>query len=376
MTTRVAIVDPASWSLAYDVPFAEALARAGCEVTVHCAHSPHVGLPESHVPGVTVRELFYRRKYALPMPLPRRAVRAMKHPVDVSKLVRRLLREADVVHVQWLPGRASDVRAWAWLAERVPVTFTAHNAQEREEAIDPRRLTGFSAVIAHSQGGAERLRAAGIEDVWRMRIGAYGQYARVADPDVPPVELPIDAPLVVLPGLLRPYKGADLLLEAWPQVRHRIPDAQLVIAGRPMGVELPAVAPDGATFVPRFLDEAELGWLLRRADLCCLPYRKIDMSGIAVSALACGTPLLLSDVGGFDEYVGRGAQLVPPDDVGALTDALVELLEDPLRLEQLGAEARAAVRGELGWDAIAAEYVTRYKSLRGAPGAPARRGAP
>ena len=58
---------------------------------------------------------------------------------------------------------------------------------------------------------------------------------------------------------------------------------QLVVAGRPMGVELPATPPAGATFVPRFTSEEELGWLLRRATVCCLPYTRIDMSGIAAA---------------------------------------------------------------------------------------------
>jgi glycosyltransferase involved in cell wall biosynthesis len=366
VTLRVAIVDPASWSLAYDAPLGAALARAGCEVTLHCTRSPHGAEAMATAEGFRVEESFYRSGYGLGKLVPRRVGRAIQHPLDLAKLTRRLRREADVAMVQWLPGRGVDARAWARLARDVPVTFTAHNAQERDGAVDPRLLTGFSAVIAHSEGGARVLRDAGLREVWRMRLGAYVQYAEAADPgEVPVPDLPADAPLVVLPGLLRDYKGVDVLLAAWPAVRAAIPDARLVIAGRPMGIELPTgpAVPDGATIVPRFLAEDELGWLLRRAQVCCLPYRRIDMSGIAAAALACGTPLVLSDVGGFGEYVGRGAVTVPAGDADALARELVAVLASPERQVALRGEAEAAIRDVYSWDAIAREYVERLERI-------------
>ncbi len=366
MTIRVAIVDPASWSLAYDAPLGAALARAGCDATLHCTRSPHGAQAMVEQDGFRVEESFYRSGYGFGF-LPRRAGRAIQHPLDLAKLTRRLARDADVVMVQWLPGRRMDARAWAKLAQSVPVTFTAHNAQERDNAIDPTLLAGFSAVIAHSEGGARVLRDAGLQAVWPMRLGAYTQYAIAPNPaEAPVADLPADAPLVVLPGLLRDYKGIDVLLAAWPAVRAAVPDARLVVAGRPMGIELPTGddVPAGATIVPRFLGEDELGWLLRRAQVCCLPYRRIDMSGIASAALACGTPLVLSDVGGFGEYVGRGAVTTPSGDSDALARELIAVLSSPDRQRQLRGEAEAAIWDVFSWDAIAREYVDeRFPSL-------------
>lgn len=359
---RVAIVDPASWSLAYDAPLGAALARAGCDVALHCTRSPHGAEAMAPEVGLRVEESFYRSGYGLGV-LPRRLGRAIQHPLDLAKLARHLRSAADVVMVQWLPGRSIDARAWGRLAQDVPVTYTAHNAQERDNAVDPGLLRGFSAVVAHSEGGATVLREAGLPEVWHMRLGAYTQYATAPEPATPPVHVADDAPLVVLPGLLRDYKGVDVLLDAWPTVRAAVPHAQLVVAGRPMGVDLPDPAPDGASFVPRFVGEDELGWLLRRATVVCLPYRRIDMSGIAAAAVACGTPLVLSDVGGFGEFRGRGGVTVPPGQPDALAAALIAVLGDPARREQLATDARAAAREHFSWDAIAREYVARFRGL-------------
>ncbi|MBC7461747.1 MAG: glycosyltransferase family 4 protein [Thermoleophilia bacterium] len=358
---RVAIVDPASWSLAYDLPLAEALARAGCEVTLHCATSPHVGLPTTDIESLTIEESFYAGR----LPLPRRLARMVQHPIDMWLLARRLRDDADIVHVQWMPGRSFDARVWARLVRtsNVKVTFTAHNAQERGSRLDTDELAAFTAVIAHSDGGALALRRRGLKHVWRLMIGAYDQYATSADPDELPVDLPADAPVALFAGLLRTYKGVDVLLDAWPQVVERVPNAQLVIAGRPVDVELPDTPPAGVTLLPRFTTEEELGWLLRRADVVALPYLEIDMSGIAVSALACGTPLVASDIGGLGEYVGRGALTVPPNDPTALAAALADVLGDRELQQRLSAEAVVAVREHYAWSTIAEYYRDHYADL-------------
>ena len=91
-------------------------------------------------------------------------------------------------------------------------------------------------------------------------------------------------------------------------------------------------------FVERFVADAELPALFRRADLVVLPYREIDQSGVLFTALAFGRPLLLSAVGGFPEVAAAGAaELVPPGDPGALHDALRALLADPAARERLAA---------------------------------------
>jgi glycosyltransferase involved in cell wall biosynthesis len=169
-------------------------------------------------------------------------------------------------------------------------------------------------------------------------------------------------PVVLCFGLMRPYKGIDLLLEAW----RGIEGAELWVAGMPrMDVSaLRAAAPPGVRFVPRFIGDDELPAYFRRADLVVLPYREIDQSGVLFTALAFGKPLLLSDVGGFPEVAATGAaRTFPAGDVAALHDALRDLLGDRAALSAMAEHARALVAGQYSWQAIARRTLDLYEAL-------------
>jgi glycosyltransferase involved in cell wall biosynthesis len=126
----------------------------------------------------------------------------------------------------------------------------------------------------------------------------------------------------------------------------------------------PTELPPGVRLVPRFVTDAELAGVLRRADLITLPYREIDQSGVLYAALGLGRPLLLSDVGGFGEVAATGAaELVPPGDPAALHTALTALLADPARRAALSAAAAAAARTTYSWDAIARRHLAVYGML-------------
>ena len=168
--------------------------------------------------------------------------------------------------------------------------------------------------------------------------------------------------MVLCFGLLRPYKGVDVLLEAW----RGIADAELWIVGRPrfdIG-PLRAAAPANVRWLPRFVSDGELAACFRRADIVVLPYREIDQSGVLATALAFGSPLVLTDVGGFPEVAQAGAaRLVPPADPASLRRALLELLGDHDARQRLSAAARSLAAGEWSWDRVAQRTQAVYDSL-------------
>jgi glycosyltransferase involved in cell wall biosynthesis len=219
----------------------------------------------------------------------------------------------------------------------------------------------------HSQHGRRRLTHELGVDERRVHVIPHGAFAHLADrskrgrnPGPPPFAT--GKRVVLFFGLLRPYKGLDVLLDAW----RGIDDAELWIVGMPrMDVAaLLADAPPNVRLVPRFVADAELPAYFARADLIVLPYREIEQSGVLFTALAFGKPLLVSDVGGFAEIAEQGAaHTVAPGDAGALHDALIGLLANPAALSVLGERALAAAEGDYGWRTIAERTLALYERL-------------
>jgi glycosyltransferase involved in cell wall biosynthesis len=149
-------------------------------------------------------------------------------------------------------------------------------------------------------------------------------------------------------------------------VRRDVPGATLLVAGRPMmDVSALPTGQPGVVFLPRFLSDAELAAVLRRADAVVLPYRRIDNSGVLAAALAFSAPLVMSDVGGFGELHRRDGvgELVAPGDTAGLAAALARVLGDDGLRAALRERSAAAAGGPLSWAAIAERTERVYGEL-------------
>ncbi|WP_432133093.1 glycosyltransferase family 4 protein [Streptomyces sp. bgisy154] len=190
------------------------------------------------------------------------------------------------------------------------------------------------------------------------------------------------APLVVCVGRLCRQKGQDVLLAAWDTVRARVPGARLVLVGDgPDGAALRAGAPESVLFAGA-VDEAA-PWY-RAADLVVLPSRWEGMALAPLEAMACGRPVVVTDVDGARESLPPGSAehcLVPAGRPGALAGAVAGLLLDaPLRAS-LGRRARRHVLATHDVRHTAERFADLYRELLGTRPAAGRatdtgRGAP
>lgn len=364
---RVHVVDPPAYTPPYDHALCAALARAGADVTLVTSRFDYGAAPA----GVDYRveEVFYRHVPSRRGRL-RTAVRLAQHVPDMLRY-RRLALGADVVHFQWLAVQQLDT---ALLPTKRPLVLTAHDVLPKEprpgqRAAQRRLYERVDAVVVHSEHGRRRLvHELGI-DAAKVTVIPHGAFTHLLD--VPePVPLPrelaqVDRPVVLLFGLMRPYKGIDVAIEAW----RGIEDAELWVVGMPRFDTSPlrASAPPGVRFVERFVDDRELPALFERADLVVLPYREVDQSGVLFTALAFASPLVLSDVGGFPEVAADGAaELFPAGDAGALRETMMRLLADADARRDLGARAAAVARDRYGWEPIARAHLDLYARLAGA----------
>ena len=340
---QVHVVDPAAFTPPYDRALCRALAAQGVDVTLVTAPFRHGEVAAAE--GYGVLEHFGR---------------ARQEPARMLRYALGPARRADLLHVQWFPLPELDTFI---RPRRRPLVLTAHDVLPRQ----PRRgqlqatrklLQAADAVVVHSEHGAARLRDEVGLAADRVHVIPHGVLDQLAAVDpVLPEELPAGGPPVVLAfGLLRPYKGLDVLLEAWEEVTA---DAELWVVGAPR-MALPDFGRRTRT-VLRFVSDAEAAAVLRRAALVVCPYREIDQSGVLYSALALGKALVLSDAGGFAEV--DAAAHVPAGDAGALAAELQRLLEDESARRVLQERALAAAAGPYAWDPIARRHRELYLTL-------------
>ncbi len=366
---KVQLVDPSAFTPPYDRALAAALARAGAEIELLTTEFLYG--PVAPAEGYRVQERFYRRSAARGLEASARVpFKAAEHLPDMLRFRRDA--DADVVHYQWLTLPALDSRLLPPLRPRV---MTAHYIlppipSRRQVASARRVFDRMDAVVAHSEHGAGRLRnEVGLapEKVRVIPHGSFDYLTRLPEERPLPAELEgADGPVILCFGLLRPYKGLEVLLEAFRKLGD---SAELWIVGNPrMDVaplrELAAAAPGRVRFVTRFVEDAEIPAIFRAADLVALPYLDAEHSGVLYTGLAFGKPLVLSAVGGFPEVAASGAaRLVAPGDVDALATALAELAADESARERLAAAARAAASGPFSWDETARLTLDLYREL-------------
>jgi glycosyltransferase involved in cell wall biosynthesis len=369
---RVQVVDPSAYTLPYDASLCAALARQGAQVELVTSSFAYGEAPAAD--GYRVRELFYRRARGAPSSRTRAGTKLLEHIPNMLSY-RAVAREADLVHFQWLPVQWLD----RFLLPERPVVLTAHDLLPREPRTGQvgaqRRLyDDVDAIVTHSLHGRDQLVGRlGVEPA-KVAVIHHGAFDYLAElPEAPlPAELKSpDGPVVLFFGLLRPYKGVEILLQAWAGIggRDDLGMPELWVVGRPRMslAPLQSAAAPGVRFVPRFVTDAELAACFRRADVVVLPYveaERLDFSGVLATALAFGKPAVISDVGGFSEVAAHGAaRLAPPGDAAALAGEIGSLLQDPEDRQALARAASVAAAGPYSWEEAARLTLDLYRRL-------------
>lgn len=341
--------------------------------------------------------------------LARRALRAGAYYREWWRLVRLVRRERpDVVQfgeirfatdlLPLLALRATGVRLADVCHNVAPFDVSAASEKITKEsgfyrAVFRRVYSCFDAVFVHSEvnrrefvrlygGAAGRVHVIphGNEGMFTGGAGeAEGTLAR--EPG-----LTRGAPTALFFGTLTKYKGVEYLIDAFAEVRRRLPGARLVVAGFPNPdvdvAELRARVErlgltDAVKFDLRYVPVEEVAGLFAASDVVVFPYLMIYQSGALQVAYSFAKPVVATDVGGLSEAVAHGETglLVPPRDAAALGEAVAALLSDPARARAMGERGRELSETAYSWDGIAREVKSVYASLGRGGGGPARAGA-
>ena len=251
--------------------------------------------------------------------------------------------QADAVVIPWWHPYFAPVwfglgRGIQQLKPRPKLLFICHNVQPHEQGSLSRLLLpsvlksvlgrgdGF---IVHSQ--ADRTILHSYLPRARVIVSPHPTYAAIGDQkDLPfPLQLPIDRPLLLFCGLVRSYKGLDVLLEAMALLKRPY---HLLIAGEFWQNGLANAQKqinrlgltDCVTILDDYLPDELLAACIDQANVVVLPYRSATQSGIVQIAFGRHKPVITTNVGGLAEAVTDGSMglVVPPEDPSALARAI------------------------------------------------------
>jgi glycosyltransferase involved in cell wall biosynthesis len=215
-------------------------------------------------------------------------------------------------------------------------------------------------IVANSQAAADRLRLERVPDR-KIRVIPNG----IESSRFPPRRYSARPKRICVVACLREEKRIDVLIAAAPRILDRHPDAELLIAGD--GECRPSLAAQarglGVAERVRFLGHREdVAAVLAMADLFVLPSRSEAFPNSLMEAMASGLPVVASAVGGIPELVhdGRTGRLVPPGDPTALAGAILDLLDRPAMLAELGRTARRSIEATYSFDRMVAQFEDLY----------------
>ncbi|MEV4064508.1 GT4 family glycosyltransferase PelF [Nonomuraea dietziae] len=234
-----------------------------------------------------------------------------------------------------------------------------------------RRLAGASYAIAdriapHSSYNKR----------WQLRGGADDERIRVMYNGVDPDDFPVakgepEAPTLVFMGRIDPLKDIHTLIRAFAVVRDKLPDARLrIFGGVPDGNESYQASCEAlvgelglggaAIFEGRVASPLEA---YHAGHVVALTSISEGFPYTVVEAMACGRPVVCTNVGGVSEAVAGAGYVVAPRDHRAVAEAALRLLTDPPLRRRLGTLARSRVMERFTLQQSLADYRHVYREV-------------
>ena len=302
---------------------------------------------------------------------------ALRLPVHLWRLW-RTANTVDLFHIMANSG-------WSWHLHAAPALWIA--SLKGKPALLNYRGGEAAAFFARSPRlvAFSLRRASAIVVPSAYLAGIFEQYGHTAHivpnvvdlqrftPAAPAASASADGPRILVARHLESLYDNASAVRAFALVRPSYPAARLVLAGGgPQRAALARLARSlGVLASVRFagpVDNAAMPALYQASDIVLNPSLADNMPISVLEALACGIPVVSTNVGGIPALLQDGvtALLVPPGDPAAMAQAILALLRDPSRAQRL-ADAGLAHAATFGWPGIAPRLAAHYRRIRAAP---------
>jgi len=271
---------------------------------------------------------------------------------------------------------------------KISTVLTVHNPTPHEilpfiPFLETKLFNQVNQIIVHTQKGKEILITRGI-DVNNITVIPHGI-------DIPSVDNnKVEKQKQILYfGNIRNYKGVDILLNAWDEIKSNHPDYKLVIAGRlwsgktfiqkAVGQLLKAdkiiedltknnrKSDPQLLFFLNFIDDKVLNTMIDESILCIFPYKKFESQSGAVSK-ACGRscPVIVTNVGGLADLAINESFIVPANDIFHLGQCMTQkIIESENAIWKSRIKKQKEIANNLNWLDVAKRHIYLYQSLKG-----------
>jgi len=295
---------------------------------------------------------------------PRRRILSYTNPMTWWRLIRRIRRNRyDGFITHWMHPVHAPVLVALFAALRLltkaRIMIIAHNVLPHERFFGDRALTCLTFKAAHKvvvHGGeqADLARRHGVSEKKLIR-GYHPLYDQFAPSQESAASirrsLGLREKVVLFFGYIRPYKGLDVLLDAFVKFASSRPDVSLLIVGesfyksrRQGGVEkpldcfpVPETISSRVVWINRYVDDHEVGRFFAAADVLVAPYLAVSQSGPLQIAYAFGKPVIASDLQAFVEAVspGESGLLFRAGDANDLARVLTRFYDSPVAADSV-----------------------------------------
>lgn len=337
------------------------LARQGHDVAIAVRGAPYDLQPELEAAGVRVIHLPKHHKWNL---------------LAGVRYIAGAMPETDVLHAHlYFPAiNTALVRLLGLSRAKTCVTF--HNLAYAGANRDSLKLRfrkalarrlyprGIDTKLAVSQAVADHYR----DSLSLEHVGVvYNPVDLSAVDAIPKMARAADTPLhIMLPGRLVQEKGHLDLIAALRDPRLSNRSLKITFAGHgKLQTELENACRD-LPFPLRItgsLDHRSFLKVMETADIVVIPSRFEGFGLTALEAMSLSKPVIASRAGGLPEVMGDTGRLTPIGDQRAITDAILELTDDPRLRDTMGMAARARAEAHFSLPAIASQLIAIYETL-------------
>jgi D-inositol-3-phosphate glycosyltransferase len=292
-----------------------------------------------------------------------------------------------VIHLQYFRNLSIDCAFWVLLfLSGFKMIYTAHNVLPHERKPFHKGIFKiiyqlFDAVIVTSSAGYKEI----VKDLnlnpLKLKIIPIGytgplfflKATKLEARDKIGIDPQKDVALFF--GLIREYKGVDVLIEAAGRLAHRLKELVVVVAGHDCGqsylkkiekIETDLVAKGVIVKRIGYIPDHELPYYMLSADVVVLPYKRMSgHSSVLFLAYKYSRPVIATSVGGLQEAVDEGISgyLCKPGDPDGLAHCIEEAMSDKMRLAAMGERGNRLFLERYSWEAIGKSTSSLYREL-------------